>query len=115
MTMTSDTGDYELVGSVTGPDGSGNGLKPFTSKSGQILVDPDFWRDAKNNRSGDRFTFEVLRATAATVDFKSTTRQKFRLRLADYLPNGPHVVKLVARGDGSVIVDAFDAFQPPLK
>jgi hypothetical protein len=61
MTMTSDTGDYELVGSVTGPDGKGNGLQPFTSKSGQIVVDPAFWRDAKNNRSGDRFTFEVLR------------------------------------------------------
>jgi hypothetical protein len=113
--VTSDTGDYELVGSVTGPDGSGNGLKPFTSKSGQIVVDPAFWRDAKNNRTGDRFTFEVLRATAATVDFKSTTREKFRLRLADYLPNGPHVVKLVARGDGPVTVDAFDVFQPPLK
>ncbi|NLF72033.1 MAG: SGNH/GDSL hydrolase family protein [Candidatus Anammoximicrobium sp.] len=115
MTMTSDIGDYELVGSVTGPDGSGNGLKPFTSKSGQIVVDPAFWRDAKNNRSGDRFTFEVRRATAATVDFKSATRQKFRLRLADYLPNGPHVVKLVARDDGPLTVDAFDVFQPPLK
>ena len=32
---------------------------------GQIVIDPDFWRDAKNNRTGDRFTFEVLRATGA--------------------------------------------------
>ena len=29
--MTSDTGDYEITGSVTGPDGKGNAFKPFTS------------------------------------------------------------------------------------
>lgn len=115
ITMTSDTADYELVGSVTGPDGSGNGLKPFTSKSGQIVVDPDFWRDAKNNRRGDRFTFDVVRATTATVDFKNTTRQKFRLRLAAYLSNEPHVAKLVTRGNGAVTIDAFDVFEPALK
>ena len=116
MTMTSDMGDYELVGSVTGPDGKGNGLKPFTSTSGQIIVDPDFWRDAKNNRSGDRFTFEVC-AGDAGVALSSRPRPKsdFGLRLADYLPNRPHVLKLVARGDGAVTVDAFEVFEPPWK
>jgi hypothetical protein len=112
--MTSDTGDYELVGSLAGPDGKGNGLKPFTSNSGQIIVEPDFWRDAKNNRAGDRFRFDVTRTTAASVDFNGE-KQKFRLRLAWNLSNGPHVVKLVARGDGAVTVDAFDVFEPPLK
>jgi len=102
------------VGSVTGPDGKGNGLEPFTSHSGQILVDPEFWRDAKNNRAGDRFTFEVLRAAVGSVDFKGPAREKFRLRLVSYLPNQAHVVRLVARGDGPVTIDAFDVFQPPL-
>ena len=115
LTLTSDTGDYELVGSVTGPDGKGNGLQPFTSGSGQIVIDPNFWRNAKNNRTGDRFTFEVFRGTLGSVSFKADAREKFRLRLADYLPNGPHVLKLVARGDGPVTVDAFDVFEPPLK
>ena len=113
--MTGDTGDYELVGSVTGPDGKGNGLQPFTSTSGQIIIDPDFWRDAKNNRSGDRFTFEVARATLPSVEFKAPAKERFRLRLAAYLPNQPHVLKLVVRGDGAVTVDAFEVFEPPLK
>ena len=114
LTMTSDAADYELVGSVTGPDGTGNGLKAFTSKSGQIIVDPEFWRDAKNNRKGDRFTFDVVRATTRSVDFKGPTREKFRQRLAAYLSNGPHVLSLVSRGDGPVTVDAFEVFEPPL-
>lgn len=115
ITMTSDGGDYALVGSVTGPDGQGHGLKPFTSASGQIIIDPAFWRDAKNNRTGDRFTFNVLRATVASVACKAPVREKFRLRLAAYLPNQPHVLKLVTRGDGPVTVDAVDVFEPLLK
>jgi len=115
ITMTSDTGDYDLAGSITGPDGKGHALKPFTSRSGQIIVQPEFWRDAKNNRTGDRFTFEVLRATLGNVEFKSPAKERFRLRLATNLPNQSHVLKLVARGDGPVTVDAFDVFEPPLK
>ncbi len=115
MTMTSDTGDYELVGSVTGPDGTGNGLKPFTSRSGQIVVEPEFWRDAKYNRSGDRFTFEVRRTVAEYVAFKAPAAEKFRLRLAANLSNQEHVLKLVARGDGAVTVEALDVFEPPEK
>ena len=115
ITMTSDAGDYELLGRVTGPDGKGNAFKPFVSTSGQILVEPEFWRDAKNNRRGDRFTFEVVRAAAGNVDFKAPKKEKFRLRLVANLFNGPHVLRLVARGDGAVTVDAFDVFEPPLK
>jgi hypothetical protein len=113
ITMTSDTGDYELVGSETGSDGRGNALQQFTSDSGQIIIDPEFWRDARNNRSGDRFTFEVFRATMANVDFRAEKREKFRLRLADYLTNSPHELRLVARGDGAITIEAFDVFQPP--
>jgi hypothetical protein len=113
ITMTSDTGDYELVGSETGSDGRGHALQRFTSDSGQIVIEPELWRDARNNRTGDRFTFEVFRATIASVDFRAETREKFRLRLADYLTNGPHELRLVARGDGPVTIEAFDVFQPP--
>ena len=114
ITLTSDRGDYELVGSATGPDGRGNAFQPFTSLSGQILIDPRFWRDAKNNRTGDRFVFEVLRSTVSRVDFQAPAWEKFRLRLAAGLPCGEHVLELVACGDGAVVVDAVDVFEPPL-
>jgi len=115
LAMLDDECNYELVGSVTGPDGRGNGLKPFTSTSGQIVVEPEFWRDAKYNRAGDRFTFDVERTTVGSVEFKAPAAEKFRLRLAWNLANGPHVLKIVARGDGAVTLDAFDVFEPPLK
>jgi hypothetical protein len=114
IAMTSDRGDYALVGSVTGPDGTGSAFKSFAGNSGQVLVEPEFWRDPQNNRRGDRFTFEVVRATAASVDFRAPAKERFRLRLAANLVNGPHLLKLVARGDGVVTVDGFDIFEPQL-
>ena len=115
ITMTSDQGDFELVGSVTGPDGKGNAFGPFTSQSGQLVMDPELWRGAKTNRTGDRFTFEVYRCAVGEVDFKGDERAKFRVRLVENLPNGPHTLRLTARGDGAVTIDAFDVFEPPLK
>jgi hypothetical protein len=47
ITMTSDVGDYRLQGSVTGPDGEGNLARPFHSRSGQIGIDPRFWREGR--------------------------------------------------------------------
>jgi hypothetical protein len=45
--MTSNVGDYLLEGSVTGPDGEGNLARPFLSRSGQIGIDPKFWREGR--------------------------------------------------------------------
>jgi hypothetical protein len=114
LTMTSDKGDYELVGSVTGPDGAGNAKERKQSKSGQIIVEPEYWRGADTNRTGDKFTFEVYRCAVGRVDFRGE-KSKFRLTLIQNLPNGPHTLKIVAKGDGPVMVDAFDVFQPPLE
>ena len=114
LTMITDTADYQLVGSVTGPDGKGNARRPFTSMSGQIIVEPEFWRQPHTNRTGDTFTFEVTRCTIGHVDFKGKA-EKFRLTLAQNLTNGPHTLKLSAQGDGPIAVDAFDVFEPPEK
>jgi hypothetical protein len=37
------TWDFSVCGSVTGPDGSGQSNKPFTSKSGRVKIDPAAW------------------------------------------------------------------------
>jgi hypothetical protein len=118
ITMTSNQGDYRLVGSVTGTDGAGNAFEPFTSASGQIVIDPAFWRAAETNRTGDTFTFDVYRPTTAEVDFAPPAGEqpaKFRLALAANLANGRHVLKLMAAGDGPVVVEALDVFEPPLR
>lgn len=114
ITMTSDTGDYRIEGSVTGPDGEGNAFQPFTSRSGRIGIDPYLWRRAERNRSGDTFTFEVLPAIADSLDFKGTAGEAFTIRLAEMLPPGEHVVTLIPETKGEAPIERIRVFQPPL-
>jgi len=115
ITMTSDDGNYKLVGNVAGPDGEGNASKPFTSNSGQIIIEPDLWRRAEKNRTGDTFTVEVYRCALGEVSFKGQEGERFRAKLVQNMANGPHTLEIVANGDGDVAIDAFDVFEPPLK
>ena len=113
LRMTSDEGDYSITGSVTGPDGHGNAFRPFTSSSGQISVDPELWRLAKTNRSGDTFSFEVVRNVQTQVDFDGPS-EKFRTPLVHGLANGRHTLKLeVIDAGGPVTIEAFEVFEPP--
>lgn len=113
LVMTSDSGDYTLTGSVTGPDGSGNAFKPFTSASGQILIEPDLWRRAERNRTGDRFTFEVKPAVLDEVSFKGEAGAHIVLSLAQMLSNGGHTLRLVPTKPGTAKINALQVFQPP--
>jgi hypothetical protein len=124
ITVTSETGDYRLAGSVAGDDGEGNLARPFTSRSGQIGIDPALWRHGRTerkpgevvygNRAGDTFTFDVVRCAAGQVSFRADAPADFSQPLAQDLPNGPHTLELVAQGDGAVELDSLYVFQPPL-
>ncbi len=48
--MTSDTGDYRLEDSVTGPDGEGHVTQPFVSRSGQMSIGPELWWHARTEK-----------------------------------------------------------------
>jgi hypothetical protein len=115
IVMTSDTGDYEITGSVTGADGKGNAFKPFTSTSGQILIDPDVWRRAERNRTGDRFTFDVHRSVLGEISFKGEAGERFVTRLAQVLPNREHTLELIPTQPGEVAIERLDAFEPPMR
>jgi len=126
ITMTSDKGDYELVGSVTGPDGAGNVARPFTSKSGQISIDPKDWRNGilKNkdrsqtgppvfgNVTGDAFSFDVLHCAEGEVSFAGDRSGPFSLPLAQNLPNQEHTLEIVTAGNGAVEIDGLYVFSP---
>jgi hypothetical protein len=112
--MTSDTGDYEITGGVTGPDGKGTAFQPFTSISGQILIDPDVWRRAEKNRTGDRFTFEVRRSVLEEVSFKGDAGERFVTRLAQVLPNRAHTLELIPIQSGGADIERLDVFEPPM-
>jgi hypothetical protein len=120
--MTSDSGDYRLVGSVSGFDGSGNSTRLFQSRSGQISIDPALWRHNREeapggkvvygNRAGDRFEFQVVRTVVSAVSFRSEASHEISIPLVSNLPNGSHTVDLVAAGDGDVIVSGFHVAEP---
>jgi hypothetical protein len=125
ITMTNDTGDFRLDGSVTGADGTGNLATPFIGISKQIALDPRFWRQGKVEKkgqpvdygvkSGDKFTFDVIHSAAAQVSFRSEQPRQLVEALARNLPNTQHTVEVIANGDGEVAIDGFYVFEPPEK
>jgi hypothetical protein len=122
ITMTSNTGDYRLDGSVTGADGAGNLAQSFTGKSGQITVPPKFWRAGrieKNGQaeygvvSGETFTFNVFRSAVGEVSFKADKPGSLVEPLVRNLPNGQHTLELITTGKGDVPIEGLYVFQPP--
>jgi len=113
--MTSDTGDFTIEGSVTGPDGIGNAFKDFESDSGQIEIDPYLWRRAERNRTGDFFTFDVKRSVLDAVDFRGVEKEVLNVRLAQLLPNAEYSLELVPIEPGPAQIDFLQVFEPPLK
>jgi len=124
ITMTSDVGDYRIVGSVTGLDGEGNVAQPFLSKSGQIAIDPKLWRNNKVEKdgktlygtmTGDTFNFNVFRRATGKVEFQAGKPEPFSEPLVQNLPNTEHTLEIVTSGDGEVNIDGLYVFQPPEK
>lgn len=116
--MTSDKGDFELIGSVTGPDGGGNNGEDVTGDSGQITVPTELWRrrletdGTHSNKKGDLFTWEVKRATLGTVDFAGENDQSFRVTLVDQLPEGPHRIEVIPRLKGASEIIGYELIYP---
>jgi hypothetical protein len=126
VTMTDDRGNYQIEGIVTGPDGNGNVAQPFTSKSGQINVDPKMWRNGVlrnkdgqptnppefGNLTGDKFAFDVRRCAVGRVSFAGDQPKPFSLPLVQNLPNQEHTLEIVTNGDGGVDIGSFYVFCP---
>jgi hypothetical protein len=125
ITMSSDVGDYRLEGSVTGPDGTGNLAQPFVSPSGQIGLDPKFWRQGRVEKkdqpveygvaTGDTFTFDVYRCAVGELSFKADQPSSFAEPLVRNQTNRQHTLELITTGDGEVVIEGMYVFEPPEK
>ena len=120
MKMTSDTGDYVLIGSVTGGDGRGNSASDFTSDSGQIEIPADLWRRRLNrdgshsNRKGDAFSWMVRRSVLGEVDFSGRDGEVFRVTLAWQIPHGEWSVEVKPPDEGEGEIIGYELLQPAL-
>jgi hypothetical protein len=113
--------EYEVKGSVTGPDGKGNGKEKFTSNSGRLIVDRETFCFAaayqifkKPVPIGFKVTWRVYgtfldewkpRAIADPAKENLCT-------LAQGLPNGKHVLEITPNGDGDLPVRYLVVYQP---
>ena len=122
ITMTNNTGDFRLEGSVTGPDGTGNLTKPFWSNSRQIGLPPQYWREAIIQKpgappeygvaTGDNFKFDVYRSAIGELSFDAAHQAEFAEPLARNLTNGPHTLELTVTGNGGVTVTGLYVYEP---
>ena len=113
--MLDNEGNYELEGSLTKKDGTGNNTALFTGKSRQIIVDPAIWRHPAANVKGDTWTFHVNRSAVDTVRFIASDTIPsvlFSSRLAWNLKNDIHTLELRTIDDNEVIINSFYVFHP---
>jgi hypothetical protein len=96
--------EFDLQGSITGPDGSGRVGQRFTSKSARIVIEPDDWNLAycykvHGRRLEDGFTIQwraqFLGHDTLPADAQNTQSHR-PITLVQGIPRGPH--RLVLEG-----------------
>jgi hypothetical protein len=101
------TWDFDVTGSVTGPDGSGHSDRPFTSKSGRVKIEPAAWFRGFYPPLPDGYTvrWKVLPM------FADTYRAAKVAKAAD--ENATTVVQGIANAKHTLEIIADDPASPP--
>ncbi|MEI6072737.1 MAG: hypothetical protein WCS31_13160 [Verrucomicrobiae bacterium] len=115
--------DYEVIGSVTGPDGKGSRKEAFVSKSGRIRLAGNDLHPFYNlqKKRGDMIGFEVKWSVVAHgLDTWNPAENKDpsienACTLAQGLPNTEHTLEILPNGDGDLAIKAVRVYSPPLK
>ncbi|MFZ2657847.1 MAG: hypothetical protein WAX69_23135 [Victivallales bacterium] len=116
--------EYDLKGSVTGPDGSGNNKAKFTSKSGRMLIDPQLFTVTSafiNFKEAPKPGFEVKWSVVAKCvdvwrpNLSIDSSKEDRATIAQGLANSSHTLEIIPNGDGPVGLKAIVVYQPTLK
>jgi hypothetical protein len=117
---------FDVVGSVTGPDGSGTSSELFVSRSGQVRIEPRDWMPSQIMTTfkmkepppvGSEIKWSVqpmfvdLFAPGATTE-KATVYQSTLFQL---IPNTHHTIEIVPNGDGVVPIQSLEVYRPPLR
>jgi hypothetical protein len=118
VTSVSDDGKqfkFEVKGSVTGADGSGDNTQPFVSKSGRVRIAPDDWFAPGKARIpvGYESKWQVLPMfldSYTAPDFKDPSYEH-PITLAQGLPNGKHTLEL----SGETRIRAIRVYRPPVR
>lgn len=122
--LDSDTLRYEISGSKTGPDGTGDHKKRFVSKSGRVVIEPNMWMVNWSLRYRNQTLPEDYRVTWETkplfVDVWEAPKEmlpakEYSTVLAQGMTNGEHALTLSSKLTGPLPIKFFRIYQPPLK
>ncbi len=108
---------FDVDGSVTGADGSGNNDTPFTSKSGRVRIDPEgFFRNG-TIPVGYAIKWKVYRLNSDmfTVPPMPDAAREYPTTIAQGLANTKHKLEVVADAQGSFPIGSIRIYQPPVK
>ncbi len=115
--------EFDLVGSVTGPDGSGNSHGTFVSNSGRIVIDPEDWHI---KRSHDHRRVALRLTTPYTIEWSVIPmfRDRFTpepdedptlenaITMVKGLENGHYTLKLVKKHGSGQPLRAIRVYRP---
>jgi hypothetical protein len=113
--------EYEVKGSVTGPDGKGKSKERFVSNSGRLIIEPDTFSFAAAHQIFKKpvpIGFKVMWRVYGTFQDAWKPRKisdpaKENLdTLAQGLPNGKHVLEIIPNGDGDLPLRYLVVYQP---
>lgn len=110
-----DRWEYDVAGSVTGPDGAGVSDKPFTSRSGRVKIDPgDFFRIGKVEPG---YTIRWEARSAALDQYTPPAgldpASENAATVAQGFPNGKHTLTLIAEDGKRPTLRAVRFYRPP--
>lgn len=116
----SNSWEFDVSGSVTGPDGSGKSDQPFISKSGRVKIDPAAWFRAFHPPipAGYTIRWKVLPMFAdeyRAAAIESSGKENVAT-IAQGIPNGPHTLEVIAddpKNAPSLL--RVRTFRPPIK
>lgn len=110
--------EFELSGSVTGPDGVGTSTNLFVSRSGRVRIAPDDWNPRLPAGVSQLGVYLIWNTENRAVDEYRPGSSPVRkgesvTTLVNDLPDGPHVLELIAdEGSEPVPLEALRVYHP---
>ncbi len=112
--------DFDVAGSVTGPDGSGHSGRPFTSKSGRVKIDPAAWFRGSHPPLPNGYTIRwrvlPMFADAYRAPRIDDPARENATTVVQGIPNTRHTLEVIAEHPASPpAVAAVRTYRPPVK
>ena len=111
---------FEVIGSVTGPDGKGRCGEPFVSKSGRVRLHPmdvSFGYVQRTRKRplqpGHEITWQVVPMFLDAWSPGKDPHHENHYTLVQGIENREHVLEIIPNGDGNVPVKSIVVHEPP--